>query len=161
MLVIVHSGSSAMSDKRRSKSTQAFQEGLNSMPQRDRIAPVSGKDLVQRSLVEAASWTRVHPLVDLGREGEDRAAVARAGTTDRQTGATFPSLGGANPTLQVRRDLFPGLQSIAAQLRLVQVSVSVAVTIGDINILHSIYPHVSVCIVPSVTPFRGASSSAK
>src|SRR4051812_13959971 len=99
MLVTAHNEASATFDNRRRKKRQAFSGRISlSRPWRDRIAPVSGREAVQRSLVEVARWTRVHPLVDLRRECEHRAAVTRAGTTDRQASATFPSLCGANAT---------------------------------------------------------------
>ena len=83
----------------------------------------------------------MHPLIDLSRECEDRAAIAGARTADGKPGATLPSLRGANATLQICSDLFPGLQCIAAQFSFT-VSIAVAVTFGAFQRvkLHIDYP---------------------
>ena len=73
----------------------------------------------------------MHPLIDLSRECEDRAAISRTRTADRESGATLPSLRGANAALQIRGNLFPRLQRIAAQLNFaVSIPVSIAVAVG-------------------------------
>ena len=77
----------------------------------------------------------MHPLINLSRECEDRAAITGTRTADWKSGATLPSLGGANAALQVRSNLFPGLQRIAAQLSLaVSITVSIAVALAVIHV---------------------------
>lgn len=76
----------------------------------------------------------MQPLVDLRWESEDRAAIARSRTPNRKSRASLPALCGANSAFQVRGDLFPGLQRVAAKLWLATVAITIAIRMAVFRI---------------------------